>query len=1015
MPSRLILTSAIACSVFGQTRPPSGGMAARVAFVGQQDSVNHIYLMDVDASGRGSNPTRLTNDVESESYAFWSPDGKRLVYQRAFHGSAVYVINADGTGQQRLSPAQGFDTSPFWSPDGAKIVYARLLSPPQPNQPPPMTDIRVMNVDGTGDHAILSNTIFSVEPQWSVNDQIVFMSYMSSSKLQIFVMNADGTGLRQLTNIAANNGDPVWSPDGTRITFGSDREGGNKLNVFTMNADGSQLQQLTHFDVPYEAGNPNWSGDGKKISFQYDINGMKQSDPNARAEVWTMNPDGSGAAGTGVQCSNVGCNPTWQPRAVASNAQIVVMSGSVPGPGAPIVNELVTMNLDGSNRKQVTSDGKNKFLAHFSPDGTRLLYTKFLTGAYGQPGSLTDLAVYDFASAKETLLTSTGKEGYPVWSPDGKRIAWLSGGSLSASSSLTALKVMNADGSSAQTIASASSAPDNLMLGDPAWSSDNWILFVVGQNNSSGTCFKARMDKIRPDGSARTEVTDGGPNCSRNGVEPSGDADPGFSADGQTIYTSRGFPNAPAGGTSNLTERRLYAVSSEPWFPGKPETDLSLPTEPSCIEGVPKGSPDGKQVLLFRACFGTGTPVTGVFITDTAGSYRTKITDGFGPDWNPATTAAVPRINSGGIVIHAGVSPTVSPGSLVDIYVDIYGSNMAVTAVSAPAGANLPVTLGGVQVLVNGTPAPLIYVSATQIIFQVPYETALGTASVVVLSNTTASAAAPMTVQQAAPSILTYGNNRALVANQDNTLNAAANGATPGSALVAYLIGSGPLDNPIATGTAAPSSPLSREKLATTVSVGGSGATVQFAGMTPGFAGLVQINFAMPNLAPGDYPMQVIIGSAVSNRPLLTVGAGPDATIAGLIVASDNEITGNAGNIYVIKPGATGKCYLTNNNSKVNNTLAAWSFDGTKVTYTSNQSGTYNIWTMDANGDNPKQLTFSGAVISAFSPDGNIHRLFLAPNWPSGSMDHAFRRRQPDAADDNDSKRDHEEGCQFHQ
>ncbi|HEV2687219.1 MAG TPA: hypothetical protein VGV35_01655 [Bryobacteraceae bacterium] len=41
--------------------------------------------------------------------------------------------------------------------------------------------------------------------------------------------------------------------------------------------------------------------------------------------------------------------------------------------------------------------------------------------------------------------------------------------------------------------------------------------------------------------------------------------------------------------------------------------------------------------------------------------------------------------------------------------------------------------------------------------------------------------------------------------------------------------------------------------------------------MTPGFAGLVQINFVMPNLAPGDYPIQVAIGSAANNQPLLTV------------------------------------------------------------------------------------------------------------------------------------------------
>ena len=98
---------------------------------------------------------------------------------------------------------------------------------------------------------------------------------------------------------------------------------------------------------------------------------------------------------------------------------------------------------------------------------------------------------------------------------------------------------------------------------------------------------------------------------------------------------TRGFPVAPAGALSSMTERRLYAVSSEPWFSGKPEIDLSLPARPSCIEGVPKGSPDGSRILLYRACF-DAVPESGIFITDTSGSYRTKITDGFGADWNPA-------------------------------------------------------------------------------------------------------------------------------------------------------------------------------------------------------------------------------------------------------------------------------------------------------------------------------------------------------------------------------------------
>jgi Tol biopolymer transport system component len=281
----------------------------RMAFVAQQNAINYIYLMDIDASGLGANPVRLTSDAEEENYPSWSPDGERLAYQRGYNGSAIYVINADGSGEQRLSPTPGFDVTPSWSPDGSQIVFARLYEAPAPNMPP-MTDIRIMNVDGTGDRSILTNTLFSVEPRWSVNNQVVFMSLMNSSDLEIYVMNIDSSGLRQLTD-TGNNGDPVWSPEGTRITFGSDREGGNKVNIFAMNADGSQLEQLTHFNVPDEAGDTNWSSDGLKIAFEWDIDGMEQSDPNAYAEVWTMNPDGSGEMSTGVQCSGVGCAPRW--------------------------------------------------------------------------------------------------------------------------------------------------------------------------------------------------------------------------------------------------------------------------------------------------------------------------------------------------------------------------------------------------------------------------------------------------------------------------------------------------------------------------------------------------------------------------------------------------------------------------------------------------------------------------------------------------------------------------------
>jgi uncharacterized protein (TIGR03437 family) len=237
--------------------------------------------------------------------------------------------------------------------------------------------------------------------------------------------------------------------------------------------------------------------------------------------------------------------------------------------------------------------------------------------------------------------------------------------------------------------------------------------------------------------------------------------------------------------------------------------------------------------------------------------------------WVQPQGSARPQINNGGIVIHGGISPNISPGSLVDIY----GVNLASSPASADSSASrLPTTLANVQVTVNGTAAPLIYVGPSQIIFQVPYATAIGTASVVVTVNGIASPSAPMTVQQAAPSILTYNGNRAVVQNQDYTINTVSNPAKVGDVAIVYIIGSGPLSPAIATGAFAPNSPLSNETSTTKVTIGGVTAPLIFAGMAPGFAGPVQINFRVPTMNPGDYSLQVTIGTAQSNQPLISVG-----------------------------------------------------------------------------------------------------------------------------------------------
>jgi Tol biopolymer transport system component len=308
------------------------------------------------------------------------------------------------------------------------------------------------------------------------------------------------------------------------------------------------------------------------------------------------------------------------PARPAQAPDFVFTAPGIPGNGT--IQELCVMNLDGSGRRQLTHDGTSKFLPHFSPDGRRILSSKFLAGQYGDPSPETDIVVFDLDEDVERRLTWTGVAFAAAWSPDGARIAY---GTYRGDS----LWIMDADGSNPHLVGAPSGAENDQRWNDIAWSSDDWILFTVGQ--TAGGCFNVRLDKIRPDGTSRTRVTDGGPHCTPPGREQSGDADPGFSPDGRTIYSSRGFPFPPPGFPAQVV-RRIYSFSSDAWTPGKIEKDLSIPSAPDCIEGVPKASPDGVLVLLFRGC--AGQPF-GITLTDAAGSFRRWITDGFGADWNP--------------------------------------------------------------------------------------------------------------------------------------------------------------------------------------------------------------------------------------------------------------------------------------------------------------------------------------------------------------------------------------------
>jgi uncharacterized protein (TIGR03437 family) len=228
---------------------------------------------------------------------------------------------------------------------------------------------------------------------------------------------------------------------------------------------------------------------------------------------------------------------------------------------------------------------------------------------------------------------------------------------------------------------------------------------------------------------------------------------------------------------------------------------------------------------------------------------------------------ALPVVSANGVVNAASFASQVSPGALATVF----GTNFALR--NAGAKAPLPLSLGGVSVSVNGQAAPILFVTPAQVNFQVPWETALGSSATVTVSvNGGASNSINVQVLGAAPGLFSLSSGHAVVQNSDYTLNDPGNPAKAGSTIIAYLTGSGPVSPAVADGAITPGDPLVSASSASSATVGSSPAHIAFAGLAPGFVGLVQVNVVVPSdLQTGDYPLAVTIGSETSNAATISV------------------------------------------------------------------------------------------------------------------------------------------------
>ena len=296
-----------------------------VLFESERNGNRDIWMIDPE----GASAIQLTYAAGPEAWPCWSHDGTRVLFNR---GTEMWIMAADGSGQTRLAGGVIPAAAHAWSPGDTKIAY----------QADEISVIRVMNNDGSGDVSVTPGAGFHAWPTWSPDglrlafhaDKTIVVGDIPSltDNPDIFVVNANGTGELQLTSHPGRDWLPVWSPDGSKILFLSDRDGPGE--IFSMNPDGTQQTNLTA--NPAADGWPAWSPDGTKIAFQ--------SYRDGNAEIYVMNANGSGVSRLTSNASFDG-GPSWSP-----DGSRIAFESDRDGD-----SEIYVMNADGSGQAQLTT------------------------------------------------------------------------------------------------------------------------------------------------------------------------------------------------------------------------------------------------------------------------------------------------------------------------------------------------------------------------------------------------------------------------------------------------------------------------------------------------------------------------------------------------------------------------------------------------------------------------------------------------------------------------------------
>jgi Tol biopolymer transport system component len=377
------------------------------AFVADTEGNLDIYLQRVG----GGNAINLTADSpDDDGEPAFSPDGERIAFRSARAGGGIFVMGSTGESVKRLTDF-GFD--PCWSPDGKELVMSTVgFSDPAGRSG--NGELWAVALDTAERRAILRG-MDAVQPSWSPSGhRVAFWGLRGEGgQRDLWTVATDGSETEaaalSVTDDAAFDWSPTWSPDGRHLYFSSDR--GGTMNVWRVRIDertGLKKGEPEPIVTPaLWAGDINLSRDGSRLIY---------ATRDSRSILLRAAFDPAAGRITGAPESVLRGSLQIRAESLSPDGRWIAFNTS------GVREDLFVIGADGKGFRQLTDDPFRDRGALWSPDGQRIGFYSNRSGRYEL------WSIHPDGSGLEQLTETDGAGlWFPIWSPDGQRIATTDG------------------------------------------------------------------------------------------------------------------------------------------------------------------------------------------------------------------------------------------------------------------------------------------------------------------------------------------------------------------------------------------------------------------------------------------------------------------------------------------------------------------------------------------------------------------------------------------------------------